>query len=119
MSAAWLAVAMLAWQGGWLAELALYWLVPQLLVVGTLDFWSEAGDHYRVCGGRTRSDLNPVLNSLVAHNIGYHALHHRYPGIPWFNLPRAYRAHAGELRHQKSGGYLETLAQMTAVTEAP
>lgn len=113
MLGAWLLGIAAAWHLGWLDVLLLLWIVPQLLVVGTLDFWSESGDHYRVRGAHTRSDLNPVLNRLISHNIGYHALHHRYPGIPWFNLPRAYAEFAPSLHEKVSSGYLQTLCQMS------
>lgn len=97
-------------------ELILYWLVPYAFVFSTINYWSEVGDHFRVSGAKTRSDLNWLLNTFVTHNIGYHALHHKYSSIPWFRLPEAYRAHRGEIVEQVSHGYLETFAQIVAYT---
>ena len=110
----WLCVVALFWHFGLLVELLIYWIIPQLLVIGTLDFWSETSDHYRVRGADTRSDLNPFLNRFISYNIGYHALHHRFPGIPWFQLPAAYRALRGELREEMSRGFTQTWRQITS-----
>jgi fatty acid desaturase len=95
-------------------ELILYWLIPYTFIFSTLNYWSEVGDHYRVSGAKTRSDLNWFLNTFISHNIGYHALHHKYSSIPWFRLPEAYRAHKTEIVEQVSRGYWETFAQIIA-----
>ena len=97
-----------------LDELLLYWIVPWLIVVPVLNYWSEVGDHYRVTGALTRSNLNWSLNTFVAHNIGYHALHHRHPSIPWFRLAEAYPIFRSELEEQVSSGYLSTFRQIMA-----
>jgi fatty acid desaturase len=97
-------------------ELILYWLIPYTFIFSTLNYWSEVGDHFRVSGAKTRSDLNWFFNTFVTHNIGYHALHHKYSSIPWFRLPEAYRAHRGEIVEQVSQGYWETFAQIVAYT---
>ena len=114
MLASWGLGLLLAWQAGLLLELLLFWIVPALAVMATLNYWSEVGDHYRVRGAETRSDLNPLLNRLVSHNIGYHALHHRDPKIPWYLLPKAYAAHNHELREEISLGYRQTFGQIVA-----
>ena len=95
-------------------ELLLYWFIPYTFVFSTLNYWSEVGDHFRVSGATTRSDLNRFVNTFVSHNIGYHALHHKYSSIPWFHLPEAYRAHKAEIVEQVSHGYWETFAQIIA-----
>ena len=100
-------------------ELILYWLVPYTFVFSTLNYWFEVGDHYRVSGAKTRSHLNWFLNAFVSHNLGYHALHHKYSSIPWFSLPEAYRAHKAEIVEQVSHGYLESFVQITAYTPLP
>jgi len=97
-------------------ELIVYWLIPYTFIFSTLNYWSEVGDHYRVSGAQTRSDLNWFLNTFISHNIGYHALHHKYSSIPWFRLPEAYRAHKAEIVEQVSHGYWETFVQIIAYT---
>jgi fatty acid desaturase len=114
MLAAWAAVIAGAAHFSLWRELILYWLIPYIFIFSTLNYWSEAGDHYRVSGAKTRSDLNWFLNTFVSHNIGYHALHHKYSSVPWFRLPEAYRAHKAEIVEQVSHGYWETLAQIVA-----
>jgi fatty acid desaturase len=110
----WAAVLLLAAYFGLLAGLLLYWIVPFFVVVPVLNYWSEVGDHYRVTGASTRSDLNWYVNTLVAHNIGYHGLHHYRPSIPWFRLRRAYPIFQRELQEQVSGGYWMTFCQIMA-----
>jgi fatty acid desaturase len=112
MATAWLICLLCAWYFGFLGPLFLYWIVPQLYVLATLNYWSEVGDHYRVGDAQTRSDLNCYLNRLISHNIGYHALHHADPRIPWYLLPQAYRAHKDEIVEQRSSGYAQTLRQI-------
>ena len=97
-------------------ELILYWLVPYTFVFSTLNYWFEVEDHYRVSGAKTRSHLNWFFNTFVSHNLGYHALHHKYSSIPWFRLPEAYRAHKAEIVEQVSHGYWETFVQIIAYT---
>ena len=95
-------------------EFIFYWLIPYTFIFSTLNYWSEVGDHFRVSGAKTRSDLNWFLNTFISHNLGYHALHHKYSSIPWFRLPEAYRAHKAEIVEQVSHGYWETFVQIIA-----
>jgi fatty acid desaturase len=97
-------------------ELILYWLIPYTFIFLTLRYWAEVEDHYRVSGAKTRSDLNWFYNTFIGHNLGYHALHHKYSSIPWFRLPEAYRAHKAEIVEQVSHGYWETFAQIITYT---
>jgi len=97
-----------------LDELLIYWIVPQLFILATLDYWSEVSDHYKVHKGFTRSDLNPWLNKLISHNIGYHGLHHRYPFIPWYRMAEAYQYFRNELEEEVSPGYVKTFGQVTS-----
>jgi fatty acid desaturase len=60
--------------------------------------------------------LNWFYNTFIGHNLGYHALHHKYSSIPWFRLPEAYRAHKAEIVEQVSHGYWETFAQIITYT---
>jgi fatty acid desaturase len=116
MLAAWAAVIASAAYFSFWRELILYWLIPYAFVFSTLNYWSEVGDHFRVSGAKTRSDLNWFVNTFVSHNIGYHALHHKYSSVPWFHLPEAYCAHKAEILEQVSHGYWETFTQIIAYT---
>lgn len=110
----WLLIALFAVHFDLQVDMLLYWIVPFFLVVPILNYWSEVGDHYRVTGAATRSNLNWCLNALVAHNIGYHGLHHHRPAIPWFQLRRAYPFFRSELQEQVSTGYWVTFRQIMA-----
>ena len=113
----WALVVGLCAYAGWLGGLFLWWILPWLVVLPILNYWSEVGDHYRVAGAETRSNLSWPLNRLVSHNIGYHGLHHRDPAIPWFILPRAYGELRLELREQVSNGYREIFRQILAESQ--
>lgn len=64
-----------------------YWVVPLFAIFPCFIYWSEIADHYNTkSGSRTRTDI--ILNFLH-HNSGYHHIHHKYPTIPWYNLPKA------------------------------
>ncbi len=110
----WAVIVVAAACGGCLVGLLMYWVIPWAVVVPILNYWSEVGDHYRVAGAETRSNLSWFLNRLIAHNIGFHALHHRYPSIPWFRLPRAYPIFRHELLEQVSKGHAATFRQIIA-----
>jgi fatty acid desaturase len=68
----------------------MYWVVPMLWCAPCYQWWSETGDHLytRPTGSRTRR--GPLWNFLT-HYEGWHDLHHRFPGIPWFRLREANR----------------------------
>lgn len=97
---------------GYVVEFLAYWILPWFTVSAVLNFWSEVGDHYRVTGAATRSDLNWFVNTFISHNIGYHGLHHRYPKIPWFRLPEGHGVLRDDITEQISTGYLTTLRQI-------
>ena len=70
-----------------------YWVVPLLWAYPALIFWSEVGEHYRTPRGATRNTFGLLEWLLISpHNDRYHAVHHQFPRIPWFNLGRAHRA---------------------------
>ena len=52
MLAAWAAVIAGAAYFSLLGELILYWLVPYIFVLSTLNYWSEVGDHFGSAGLR-------------------------------------------------------------------
>lgn len=100
----WLSVVSACWALGVLDLLFFYWIVPMYWVFCSLLFWSEVREHFRTRTG-TRSTLGPIYNRFF-HNQGYHALHHTYPTVPWYRLPRAFEA----LRHDRSRDVVGDLA---------
>jgi fatty acid desaturase len=111
---AWTAVFALMWYLGLTSLLFLYWLAPLFLVFATLNYWSEVGDHYRTSEMLTRSNVGAWWNRLIAGNVGYHVVHHKYPRIPWFALKAAHAQLGSALPGQTSGGPVAAFRQMQA-----
>ena len=85
----WAPVISLCWYFDVLHILALYWFVPFLWSFASFFYWTEISEHYNTkCG--SRSDLG-LLKNLFHHNGGYHYMHHQFPTIPWYNLPKAHK----------------------------
>jgi fatty acid desaturase len=108
----WAVVVSVLWHLGLMDVLLLYWLAPLLLVFATLNYWSEVGDHYRTSDYLTRSNVGIWWNTLIAGNVGYHAVHHKYPGIPWFRLKAAHAELGEDILGQSSDGLVAAFAQM-------
>ena len=107
----WIAVGGLFVALGQAQYFLLYWIVPLLWVYPILNYWSEIEEHYNTSDG-SRSNLSRVINFLT-HNEGYHTVHHRYPTIPFYNLPKAHAAFVGD-ESDISWGFLDTYRQLQA-----
>jgi fatty acid desaturase len=84
----WAIALVIAAISGTLGLFLLYWVLPLLWCRYAFFYWSEVADHHNTLRG-TRTRVNPLLN-WFQHNKGYHAAHHRFPAVPWFNLPAAH-----------------------------
>ena len=91
-------------------NLVLYWIIPLFWVYPILNYWSEIEEHYNTQYG-SRSNLGRVLNFLT-HNEGYHTVHHLYPTIPFYNLPKAHETLVRE-DADISYGFLDTYRQIS------
>jgi fatty acid desaturase len=89
LALAWGAAFLIAALVGGLGLFLLYWVLPLLWCRYAFFYWSEIADHHNTLAG-VRTRVHPVLN-WFQHNKGYHAAHHRFPAVPWFNLPLAHR----------------------------
>jgi len=84
----WATLAVVFHQAGWLEYLLLYWLVPLIWLYPVFYFWAEIADHYAVRrDARNHRGLFYWL-FLKAHDM-CHAVHHRYPQIPFYRLRAA------------------------------
>jgi hypothetical protein len=45
-------------------------------------------------------------------NMNYHAEHHLYTAVPWFNLPELRKHLDGHLKHKTEGGFLGANVEM-------
>jgi fatty acid desaturase len=89
LSITWGLALLVAAAVGGLGLFLLYWVLPLLWCRYAFFYWSEIADHHNTLQG-TRTRLHPLPN-WFQHNKGYHAAHHRFPAVPWFNLPAAHR----------------------------
>lgn len=87
-----------------------YWCVPLVVWFPKILYWSEMEEHYNTFSG-ARDNINPVEN-FFHHNEGYHWIHHRYPRIPFYNLPAATAALAPPGARDVSTGILDTYSQI-------
>lgn len=102
-------LAAFAW-GGKLDLLILYWVVPILWSYASFFYWSEIEDHFNTKSG-TRTNIG--WTNFLTHNNGFHAVHHRYPRIPWFRLKEAHYALLGE-SSDISRGFFDTFRQISS-----
>lgn len=74
-----------------LGVLLFYWILPLFTVFPVVNFISEMADH-SFCSDKMVRNLNGgIYNKLVAHNSGYHGVHHLRPDLPWFKLNGIYK----------------------------
>ncbi|NNE45775.1 MAG: hypothetical protein HKN37_03855 [Rhodothermales bacterium] len=79
--------------GFWDAVVAV-WLIPCLVAAffGNVRSWAE---HMLTLKGHPLTESRTVLSSkafsLYNVNLNYHAEHHLYPGMPWYNLPKLHK----------------------------
>ena len=109
----WLLVIVLSIVFGVVDLLFLYWIIPLYWGYCAFLYWNEITEHYETQSG-TRSTISSVYN-WIFHNQGYHAIHHRYPSIPWFRLKAAYN-HFSEndssIKGDISAGFWHTFMQI-------
>lgn len=75
-------------------NLVLFWALPMLLSSFQLFYFGTFLPHRDLEEGypdhhRARScTLPPLLSLLSCYHFGYHWEHHRYPQVPWYQLPQ-------------------------------
>lgn len=84
------------------------WLLPLLVAAffGNVRGWAE---HMLTKKGHPLTESRTVLSSrlfsLYNVNLNYHAEHHLYPGVPWYNLPELHRLLRPEYRRAGTSIY--------------
>jgi fatty acid desaturase len=108
-----------------LSKWALYWVIPQLVVLPVIRFIGETGKH-DYSGGTsvaavTISNIGPV-HKLLIHPFGdgHHTLHHLFANVPGYRLGKLHRwLMANEPGYRKSLRYrLRVLEQPRSGLEA-
>lgn len=75
-------------------NLVLFWALPMLLSSFQLFFFGtflphrDLGEAYPDHHRARSCTLPPFLSLLSCYHFGYHWEHHRYPQVPWYQLPR-------------------------------
>lgn len=70
----------------------LFWVLPQVISAVQLFLFGTYLPHRRtgssVPGSIQSLAYPPWLSFLACYHFGYHGAHHRFPTVPWFDLPR-------------------------------
>jgi fatty acid desaturase len=88
------AIVACVWSGHVL-WLVWYWLLPAQFAMLLSNIRGLSEHLCTDTGGvlsRTRTTTSHRVTSFLMCNINYHLEHHLFPGIPWYNLPRAHQA---------------------------
>jgi fatty acid desaturase len=81
----WTVLLAVAWLGGWLQSLLLYWIAPLLWLYPVLDIWAELSDHLDARDG-SRNQEGFFYSLMLKGHETYHAVHHLYPFVPYYRL---------------------------------
>lgn len=102
-------IPMLCNMFGW-QNLAYYWLIPAVVGFAPINFIrnGEHSDCSMDLNGlsNTRSTKTHAIVQYLLWNMNYHAEHHLYPPIPFYNLPKL-RTHLESHLKNKTGSFTE------------
>lgn len=82
---------------GALDKVVVYWFVPLLTIFPLLQRIRSISEHF---GLENSHELNSARNTLAPplerflvspHNTNYHTIHHLFPSVPYFNLPKVHK----------------------------
>lgn len=76
------------WQAGWLGYLLVYWVAPLVWLFPVFFFWAEMADHHAV-RDEARNQAGFFYSAFIKGHEMYHAIHHRYPRIPFYRVRAA------------------------------
>ncbi|WP_161564971.1 fatty acid desaturase [Okeania hirsuta] len=85
----WIPTLFISYNLGVIKILLLYWFIPYLFIFPVILYWNIIVNHYHTETG-TRTVINPISN-WITHNNGYHYIHHLFPNIPWYKLPKVHQ----------------------------
>lgn len=100
----WTVVAVVFWRLGWLGYLFTYWVVPLVWLYPVFFLWAEVSDHFAV-RDEARNQRGVFYALFIKGHEMYHAVHHRYPRIPFYRIRAAARClqAAGEHLEESRG----------------
>ncbi|MFF4354393.1 fatty acid desaturase family protein [Streptomyces sp. NPDC001530] len=93
----WAVVIALAWSGGWLLGLVLFWIVPYLTTFQIISWYIELSEHTPMIRDSnidlymSRNRKGPWWEKLLTgvHGDSYHLEHHLDPRTPFYLRPKA------------------------------
>jgi fatty acid desaturase len=84
----WTVVIAAFWGAGALGELVVFWWLPLFCVYPVFVFWAELSDHY-AARDEARNQAGVFYSTFIKGHEMYHAVHHRYPRIPFYRIKAA------------------------------
>jgi fatty acid desaturase len=78
------------WRVGWLGFFVTYWILPLVWLYPVFFFWAEMSDHY-AARDDARNQRGVFYSLFIKGHEMYHAVHHRYPRIPFYRVRAANR----------------------------
>jgi fatty acid desaturase len=90
LAAYWMVLIIGFWRMGWLGLFFTYWIVPLVWLYPVFFFWAEMSDHYAV-RDEARNQRGVFYSMFIKGHEMYHAVHHRYPHIPFYRVRAASR----------------------------
>lgn len=86
----WIVLTVAFWRVGWLGFFVTYWIVPLVWLYPVFFFWAEMADHHAV-RDEARNQVGLFYSLFIKGHEMYHAVHHRYPRIPFYRVRAANR----------------------------
>lgn len=94
----WIALITLLAATGNLTNFVLLWMVPYLTTFQAINWLIELSEHFPLIWTRsnpleqTRNRKGPPIENFLfgCHGEGWHRVHHKWPGIPFWNLEAAH-----------------------------
>lgn len=86
----WIVVIVIFYWMGWLRFLLVYWILPLVWLYPVFYFWAEVSDHHAVKED-ARNQRGIFYSIFIKSHEMYHAVHHRYPRIPFYRVRAAYK----------------------------
>jgi fatty acid desaturase len=98
MVAWWLIIISVSVLGNLWQYLILFWLIPYVTVFQIIGWFVELAEHYPLMDNyvtlyMSRNRNSHFIERLLTgiHNENYHLVHHLFPSIPFWNIPKAHK----------------------------
>ncbi|MCK6547553.1 fatty acid desaturase [Myxococcota bacterium] len=86
----WIPVVAIAVLAGVATPFLLYWVLPLFWLHPVFLLWGEVSDHFQAPGG-TRDHVGFFHMAFINGHALYHDVHHRFPYVPFYREPEAWR----------------------------